>query len=158
MVGCSWNFSFGGLQKFLISLIDKPGDFAADLDAGLGKETRGAVVTALNGCGNARFFYEDTVLCAGSFQNVKAMITEPIHGIFIRAFLCRCRHKPPDRRFDSKTLPRCCLGKQERIMSHMRSRSSNITVVQRVTPALRIRAEVNCKFKNIPALSCLLIV
>lgn len=37
-------------------------------------------------------------------------------------------------------------------MSHMRSRSSNITVVQRVTPALRMQAEVICKFKNTPAL------
>src|ERR1041385_8936245 len=158
MVGCSWNFSFRGLQKFLISLIDKPGDFAADLDAGLGKETRGAVVTALNGCGNARFFYEDTVLCAGSFQNVKAMITKPIHGIFIRAFFCRCRHKPPDSRFDSKTLPRCCLGKQERInVAHAEPFQQHYCCAKGY-PALRIRAEVNCTFKNIPALSCLLIV
>ena len=37
-------------------------------------------------------------------------------------------------------------------MSHMRSHSSNITVVQTVTPALRMRAEVNCKVKTPRAL------
>jgi hypothetical protein len=30
------------------------------------------------------------------------VIAKPSHSFFIRAFLCRCRHKPPDRRFDSK--------------------------------------------------------
>src|SRR3954470_4130873 len=135
MIGCSRDFGFGGLQKLLVSLVHKAGDFAADLDAGLGKETRRAVIVAFNGCGNARFFYEDTVLCAGSFQNVKAMIAKPIHGIFIRTFLCRCRHKPPDSKHERYV----ALESRERIMSHMRSPPSNITVVQSVTPTLRGR-------------------
>src|SRR6185312_9935799 len=137
MVRGSWNFSLGGLQKFLVPLIHKAGDFTANLDSGLGKEPCGAIVAALNRSGNARFLKEDTVFCARSFQNVKAMIAKPIHGFFIRALLCRCRHKPPDRRFDSKQECDVALESRERILSHMESHYSNITVVQRDTPALR---------------------
>jgi hypothetical protein len=67
------------------------------------------------------------------------MIAKPIHSFFIRALLCRCRHKPPDRGFDSKHYRDVALESRERLMSHMESSYSNITVVQRVTPALRVR-------------------
>ncbi len=92
MFSGGWNFSLGGLEKLLVALVDKAGDFAANLDTGLGKETGRAIIAALNGGGNARFLEEDTVFCAGSFKNVKAMIAKPIHSFFIRALLCRCRH------------------------------------------------------------------
>jgi hypothetical protein len=40
MIGGGGDFCLGGLEKLLIALIDEAGDFTANLDAGLGKETR----------------------------------------------------------------------------------------------------------------------
>src|SRR5579864_449966 len=121
MFGCGRNLGLGGLQKFLVSLVHEAGDFSANLDSRLGKEAGRAIVAALNGGRNARFFEEDTVFCAGSFQYVKAMIAKPIHSFFIRAVLCCCRHKPPDRGFDSKRERAVALETREWLMSHMES-------------------------------------
>jgi hypothetical protein len=88
MIGGGGDFCLGGLKKLLIALIDEAGDFTANLDTGLGKETRAAVVVALNGRGDTHLLEEDAVLGAGSFQDVKAVTTKPVHSFFVSAFLC----------------------------------------------------------------------
>src|SRR5580765_156018 len=137
MVSRGWNFCLGSLQKLLVSLVDKAGDFTANLDARLGKETRATIVCPFNRRGDANLFEEDAVLCAGSFQDVKSVFAKPGHGFFIRTFFSSGCHKVTCRRFDSGRKHTVAREADESILSHIWSISSNITVVQRITPYLR---------------------
>src|SRR5215472_8757453 len=51
VVGGGGNFSFAGLEEFLVALIDQPRNLAAHQVAGLGKQTHTAVGSAFDGGG-----------------------------------------------------------------------------------------------------------
>src|SRR4029077_11148704 len=96
MVGGGRNLCFCGLEELLLSLVDQPRDLAADQDAGLGKETHSAIIGFLNGRGAVELLQENTVLRSRGFQDVKSVVTKPVHSFFIRGLLSFLCHRSPD--------------------------------------------------------------
>src|SRR6185437_256582 len=108
MIGRGWDFRLGRLQKLLVTLINKAGDFGANQVPGLRKDAHSSLGRFFNRSRTVQLFQENAVLRTLRFQNVKAVITKPGDGFVVCArvsFFChespvagplqiRCRNSP----------------------------------------------------------------
>jgi len=74
VIGGSGNLGLRRLKKLLVTLVDQLRDLTTDEVAGVG-EYLDAVTGAFNRRRNVLLLQEGTTLCAGRFQQVKAVVT-----------------------------------------------------------------------------------
>src|SRR5258708_21109190 len=137
VVGCGGNLGFAGLEEFLMALVDKPGDIAADQVTGLGKDAPRGVLVLFNGGRDAKLLHEDTVLRARRFQNVKAVLAKPLHRFFVGPLLvlgCHVFHLCIDWTPAYSELSPILLRCREALLSHNCDDSGKITVAWKGTP------------------------
>jgi hypothetical protein len=86
MVCGSGDFGLRSLQHLLVAAVDELGDFSADQITGVGKYFHALIAVFLNGCRHVVLLKEDAALRTGRFDQIKAMIAQPLDGVFESAF------------------------------------------------------------------------
>ena len=98
VIGGRGNFILRSFQKLLVAAVDQLRDFAADLVSGIGEDLHRPIGIFLNGRRHTIFLDEHAVLRARRFDQVKAVLAQPVHRVFVGPLLdlsCHSSHSFP---------------------------------------------------------------
>src|ERR1700685_1403323 len=91
MVGGGRDFRLGGFEKLMVSLVPQLRYSAANQVAGIRKNLYAVIAVLLDGGRYIVFLQEDARLRARRFEQIKAMIAQPVQRFFVSpCFYLRC--------------------------------------------------------------------
>src|SRR3954463_2637788 len=98
VIGGRGYLALGGHQEFLVAAVDELRDLTINKVAGSGEDLHAVFILRLlrllNGGRDAVLLNEDALLRPGCFQDVEAVITQPLDGFVEAALLNLSRHDP----------------------------------------------------------------
>ena len=86
MVGGGGDLGLRGLQYLLVTAVDELGNFSANQVARVGENFHPFVPVLLDGRRHVVLLEEDASLGARRFDQIEAVITQPLHAIFVSSF------------------------------------------------------------------------